>query len=166
MQNPEEEITVERGKNSSADIAVNSDPTDLATEFKEKKRSKSGIDGNILSVDECKKEYPDNGKEITVSVHNDMLSDLSVGTRRGEPHVDRNPISNICRTDLSVDSRSQVSDIGHLHQSQSNAGCSTTPFETFCFIKILKYPRREKTHKCLHCDKKFAGKRWVLSLTR
>ena len=100
-----------------------------------------------------RKNIPIVEKNSLASVHNDMLSDLSVGTRRGEPHVDRNPISKNCGTDLSVDSTSQVSDI---HQSQSNAGCSTTPFETFRFINILKYPRREKTHECLHCDKKFA----------
>ena len=36
---PAEEITVKPGKNSTADIDVNSDPTDLATEFSETKRS-------------------------------------------------------------------------------------------------------------------------------
>ena len=153
---PTEEITVGPGKNSS-------DPTDLATEFNGLKRSEPGIDGNISSVDEIKKEYPDSGTEIPVSVHNNMLSDLSVGTRRGELHVDRNPISNICGTDLSVNSTSQVSDI---HQSQSNAGCSTTPSGTFRFIKILKYPRREKTHECLHCDKKFTCRAHVIKHQR
>ena len=156
---PAEEITVGPGKKSSPDVDVNSDPTDLATDFNEMKRSESGIDGNILSVDEVKKEYPDSGTEIIASVHNDMLSDLSVGTRRGEPHVDRNPISKNRGTDLLLDTMSQVSDI---HQSQSNAGCSTTPFETFPFIKILKYPRREKTHECLHCDKKFTCRAQVI----
>ena len=58
---PEEEITVGPGEN----VDVNSDPTDLATEFNEMKRSESGIDGNIISVDEVKKEYPDSGKEFT-----------------------------------------------------------------------------------------------------
>ena len=38
---PMEELTVRPGKNSSADIDVNSDPTDLATEFNEMERSKS-----------------------------------------------------------------------------------------------------------------------------
>ena len=126
------------------------------------KRSKSGIDGNILSVDEIKKEYPDSGTEIPVSVHNDMLSDLSVGTRHGEPHVDRNPISKNCGTDLSVNTTSQVG-VVHLHQSHRNAGCSNTPFETFSFFKILKYPKSDEIYECLHCDKKFATREGVIA---